>query len=211
MVRRRLPLRPWLLAALAASLPAAGCADRDPSAAAPFPAHTLRRDEAPPDVSGLIAQDGAPLDSAELAGKVVALTSVYACCPAACPALLAGLRAEIDKVPAELRGDLRVLAVSMDPERDTPEALAQLAANFGAGPEWRFLTGPKPRVDAILDEMQVERAWNAETGEIDHEVVVLLVDRAGRLAYRLGAPGGGDEGWHAAAIERLLREPAPRP
>lgn len=195
---------------LAAAL--GGCSRAEPgSGAPPFPANALRLDAAPPDPTGLIAHDGTVLGSDETAGRVLALTSVYACCPAACPELLTGLRAELDRVPEDLRADLRVLAVTMDPERDTPEALAQLAANFGAGPEWRFLTGPKPRVDALLDAMGVERAWNAETGEIDHNTVVLLVDRAGRLAYRLGAPGGGDEGWHAAAVEALLREPAPRP
>lgn len=193
-----------LLAALALGVLAA-CGGGAPGS---FPARSLRMAGAAPDLSGLTDHRGAPLLAEELRGKVVVMTSVYACCPLACPVLLTEARAAVDAVPQALRADLVVLAVTMDPEQDTPEKLAELAANFGAGPEWRFLTGTPERIAAVLDAMGVERARNAETGEIDHNTVFMFVDRAGRLAYRLGMPTESSRGWHAAAMTALLEERA---
>ncbi len=194
-----------LLAALA--LVGCGRAARSESASGPFPAQSLRVDQAAPDLNGLSDHHGAPVIGADLSGKVVLLTSIYACCPLACPVLLAETRLAVDALPPELRKDLVVLAVTMDPERDTPEKLADLAETFAAGPEWRFLTGSSARVNAVLDDMGVERQRNAETGEIDHNSVVLLLDRRGKLAYRLGKPDDAHRQWHVDAMSTLLREP----
>ncbi|MDA1259261.1 MAG: SCO family protein [Planctomycetota bacterium] len=179
------------------------------AALGPFPAKSLRVSETAPDLSGLIDHRGAVLDPTELNGKVVVVTSVYACCPLACPVLLTEARLAVDAVPALLRKDLVVFAVTMDPEQDTPEKLAELAETFGAGPEWRFLTGSAARISAVLDAIGVERERNAETGEIDHNAVFLFVDRAGKLAYRLGMPGESNRHWHTGAMTALLSEKPP--
>jgi len=176
---------------------------------APFPARSLRVAEPAPDLSGLLDHHGLALDADELRGKVVVLTSVYACCPLACPALLTEAQLAVDALPEALRRDLVVLAVTMDPERDTPEKLAELAENFGAGPEWRFLTGSMERINSVLDAMGVERERNAETGEIDHNAVFLFLDRTGKLAYRLGMPDENNRHWHVEAMTALLREKLP--
>jgi cytochrome oxidase Cu insertion factor (SCO1/SenC/PrrC family) len=216
------PARPLLLLAVPALL---ACGKEEPAAGdapfillgssapagteAPFPASSLRVAETPPDLIGLTDHAGAALAAADLEGKVVVMTSVYACCPLACPVLLTEARLAVDAVPADLRRDLVVLAVTMDPENDTPEKLAELAANFGAGPEWRFLTGDTARIGAVLDAMGVERERNAETGEIDHNTVFLFVDRAGKLAYRLGMPNEELRHWYVEAMASLLREKRP--
>lgn len=176
---------------------------------APFPADDLRLGLAPPDLTGLTDHRGATLAADDLRGKVVVMTSVYACCPLACPVLLSEAKTTIGQVPEELRGDLVVLALTMDPVNDTPEKLAELAVNFEAGPEWRFLTGDQARVESLLDEMGVARERNEETGEIDHNVIFLYADRAGRLAYRLGMPDEARRGWHVEAMTGLLREAKP--
>lgn len=215
----RAPLLPLALLTLGAcgdaTAPSASQSD-DSSVAAtsepardPFPARTLRVAETPPDLVGLTDHAGRPVVAEELRGKVVVMTSVYACCPLACPVLLTEARLAVEAVPAAMRKDLVVLAVTMDPEQDTPEKLAELAATFGAGPEWRFLTGTPERIGAVLDAMGVERERNAETGEIDHNAVFLFVDRAGKLAYRLGMPDETRRHWHVGAMTTLLAEKRP--
>jgi protein SCO1/2 len=47
--------------------------------------------------------------------------------------------------------DLFLYSLTVDPERDSPRALAELAARCGAGPGWRFLTGEP---EAMLDLRQ---------------------------------------------------------
>jgi protein SCO1 len=101
----------------------------------------------------LTDQTGRPVASSDLAGKVVVANFIFTTCTDVCP-LLSGTMAHIrDELrAARLLGDKAVLvSFSVDPENDTPAALAEYGARFGADPaEWRFLTGDRPRIDELL-------------------------------------------------------------
>ncbi len=60
-------------------------------------------------------------------GHPVLITMFYASCPAACPLIIDTLRATEKDLTAAQRADLRVLMISIDPERDTVAALRSLA------------------------------------------------------------------------------------
>ena len=60
-------------------------------------------------------------------GQPVLITMFYGSCPAACPLLIDTLRAVERAVPPAQRHQLRVLMVSIDPERDTVQSLSELA------------------------------------------------------------------------------------
>ena len=173
----------------------------------PFPAESLRTAFRPPDLA-LTNQLGEPIDLAALRGKVVMLTAVYASCGHTCPALLTQAKRAVAALdPAQLE-DLRVVAVTLDPENDTSEVLAGLAENHGMeAPLYNLVTGEPARVEAVLDQMEVARQRNPETGVIDHANLVLLIDRKGQVAYRLGL-GERQERWLTSALRVLLREPA---
>ncbi len=64
-------------------------------------------------------------------GHPVVVSMFYASCPAACPMLIADLQSFENSLSTEEKQDLRVVLVSLDPERDTPEALAKIAAEHG--------------------------------------------------------------------------------
>ena len=49
-----------------------------------------------------------------------------------------------------MKNDLRLLSISVDPERDTPAKLKEYADRIGAAPGWYFLTGPKDDVELAL-------------------------------------------------------------
>ncbi len=71
-----------------------------------------------------------PLTLDALRGRVVLLYFGYAGCPDVCPTSLAVLGSAMKKLtPAELER-VQGLFISVDPERDTPERLAQYAAFF---------------------------------------------------------------------------------
>ena len=79
------------------------------------------------------------------------------------------------------------VSITLDPARDTPEALASYARNFGADPAaWHFLTGPPDRVAGVI------AAWGmwakvGPSGAIDHPSRIFLLDQAGhrREIYNL--------------------------
>ena len=101
----------------------------------------------------LTDQTGRPFASSELAGKVVVANFIFTTCTDICP-LLTGTMARVrDELrSARLLGDKAMLvSFSVDPEQDTPTALAEYGARFGADPtEWKFLTGNRRQIDDLL-------------------------------------------------------------
>ena len=171
----------------------------------PFPAEELRTAYAAPEFA-LTNQAEETVDLAALRGTVVMLTAVYASCPRSCPAILGQATAAIAELAPEEREGLKVIAVTMEPERDSPEVLARLAKNHGLQlPLYNLVTGAPADVERLLDRMEIARQRDPETGVIDHANLFLLIDRDGRVAYRLGL-GDRQRRWLTSALRLLLKE-----
>ena len=173
----------------------------------PFPAESLRTELNPPELR-LENQLGQIVDLAALRGKVVLVTAIYASCPHTCPLILSQTKRAIAALPPDLPlQDLRVIGVTMDPERDTVKALAEFAElQELAVPTYQFVTGEPAVVERTLDSMGVARRRNPETGIIEHANLFLLIDRSGKLAYRFTL-GDRQERWLVEAVRILLDEP----
>ena len=197
-------------AALLVTSSAAGFAlteDRAPKGELPFPAEELRTAYEAPQFA-LTNQLRETVSVAGFQGDVVILTAVYASCPHTCPAILSQTRAAIAELSPEEREGLRVIAVTMDPQSDSPDVLRQLAKNHGMrSPLYHFVTGHPVDVERLLDRMEIARQRDAETGVISHANLFLLIDRDGRVAYRLGL-GERQQRWLVSALRVLLREEA---
>ena len=99
----------------------------------------------------LVTQDGREVAfySDVLKDRVVLLSFVFTHCTDACPTQSAKVAA-VQALVGASDPTLRFVSISVDPEHDTPAALAAYAANFQAGPNWTFLTGRKGDVDDVL-------------------------------------------------------------
>lgn len=90
----------------------------------------------------LTDQSGERLTSEDLRGKFVLYSFTYTNCPPPCgdvDTTMQAVQERLDEV--ELYGnEVEFVTISVDPERDTPEALAAHAAELGAGDTWRFAT-----------------------------------------------------------------------
>jgi protein SCO1 len=171
----------------------------------PFPAEDLRIAHRPPALA-LVSHTGEQVSLQEERGNVVLLTAVYATCGDTCPMLMAQAKRAVAGLDDAQRADLRVIAVTLDPERDTTEALAHMATAQGLlPPTYRLVTGLPDDVNRVLDQMGVTRKRNPETGVIDHANLFLLIDRNGKLAYRFTL-GDRQERWLGAALRLLLAE-----
>jgi protein SCO1/2 len=99
-------------------------------------------------------------------GHPVLIAMFYGSCPSACPTLTADIKAIERRLDAAARADLRVLLVSFDLARDTPDALARLVARHGVDPaRWTFAAAPEYR--------------RLPGGELSHSAVISLLDRDG--------------------------------
>ena len=146
---------------------------------------------APAPEFALIDQQGRPFASAELAGKVVVANFVFTTCTDICP-LLSGTMARIQdqlRPTGLLGGKVLLLSFSVDPEHDTPEALAAYAERFGADPaSWRFLTGERAQVESLLAtgfKLGAPRRVTAAEGraELVHSNRFVVVDPRGQIRW----------------------------
>jgi len=138
--------------------------------------------EAPP--FELVDQDGTRRALASLRGKVVLLDFIYANCPGPCP-ILTGTHVRVQRtLPEDVKPGVWFASVTLDPDRDTPQALKHYEKSRGADvASWSFFGGSRAEVDDVLTRYGVGKAPGPH-GEIQHVVVTFLIDRQGRIAKR---------------------------
>lgn len=145
----------------------------------------------------LVDQSGAAVDAASLRRRPVVMSFVFAHCQTVCPVLVATLR----KAGRQLApGEAAVALVTLDPWRDTPAALPELAARLELPAGARLLSGAPDDVVRLLDQLQVARERDLRTGDVSHAPVVVLVDADGRVAYRFNNPPAA---WIVEGVKRL--------
>ena len=90
----------------------------------------------------LTDQAGERITSEDLRGKFTLYSFTYTSCPPPCGDVDATMLAIQDRLnEVELYGtEVEFVTISVDPERDTPEALAAHAEGLGAGENWHFAT-----------------------------------------------------------------------
>jgi protein SCO1 len=179
----------------------------DPDAVEPFPGERIRTQLTVPEFA-LINQYSAPMALEDFRGRVVLMTAIYSRCATACPMLVLKAKAAIDELTPEEQAELTVMLVTLDPERDDPEALAASALAYGVdAPQYQFLNGPPSAVNALLDGLQVGRIRDDASGVIDHSNIYFLIDREGKIAYRLSL-SDRHQVWLVDALRALISEPA---
>ncbi len=83
-----------------------------------------------------------------LKDKVVLVSFFYINCPTAQPVLTTNFRLQ-GMLEERLGKELFLLTISVDPEKDGPDAIREFAGKFNPRPGWLFLTGKKENMDVI--------------------------------------------------------------
>ncbi|HEX4177935.1 MAG TPA: SCO family protein, partial [Rhizomicrobium sp.] len=151
-----------------------------------------------PRLSFHMTADGKPVTAEDFRGKVVALYFGYSHCPDVCPATLANLTDMAGKVHSP---DLRILFVTVDPDRDTDAVLADYAKAFS--PQVVGLRGSANELADLARRYRV--AYTVTKGppyEVMHSNAVFFFDRDGRA--RLVTTDTSDTTAMADDVKRLL-------
>jgi protein SCO1/2 len=130
----------------------------------------------------LTNQDGQPVSLSSLRGKVVAVTFIYTRCPLPdyCPRMITNLQAVERRFPDRVNTDLALVAVTFDPQFDTPQRLKEYARFFKSDkPGWQFLTGSIDDITRVTQLFGVE-FW-PEEGLITHTLQTAVIDKEGKL------------------------------
>jgi len=98
----------------------------------------------------LLDQDGRKLRLASdaVAGKVVVVSFVYTNCADTCPMVSHTFSQVQEQLGALMEDRVRLLSLTVDPARDTPERLKEYAASFHPQRGWLWLTGQPANVTA---------------------------------------------------------------
>ena len=142
-------------------------------------------------------------------GHPVLITLFYGSCPMTCPLLIDTLRAVERAVPSQQRAGLRVLMITIDPQRDTPRALQALAKQRGIDTSrWTLAQVDEKNVRKIAAMLNIQYRALPDGG-YNHSSIVTLLDPAGDIVMQSSVLGKAD----AALVDaiRAAGTLAPRP
>lgn len=180
-----------------------GCGS--PEIAAPDPVAAALAEPLPDDSiyqldTALETHGGATTTLAIHRGHPTVVSMFYANCPMACPMLIQEVQRLEAALSPEDRAELRVLLVSLDPGRDTPELMSGVVATHQLDTgRW---TLARPSDEAAVREVAAVLGIQYRAladGEMNHSSILTLVDRQGRIQARIDGLGHD----HGPILEKL--------
>lgn len=163
----------------------------------------------------LVNQLGDTVRTSDLRGRIWVASFIFTNCTGVCPLISTRMAALRDRLREKgLLGEaVRLVSITVDPERDTPGVLREYAARYGGSPpaEWAFLTGQPP--DAMRRMIQegfhltavgpTEARGTPGTAhanyQVQHSPRVLLIDPDGVVRGTYNAT-------EANAIDRIMAD-----
>ena len=131
----------------------------------------------------LTGDDGQPFTNASLTGHWTLVFAGFTSCPDVCPTTLTLLKGVMADLGARTQA-LKVLLLSVDPARDTPERLAHYVHYFD--PRFTGATGSEAQLEALSRAMSFVYAKvpgaTPDTYTMDHSASLMLINPQGQLA-----------------------------
>ncbi|HVT36911.1 MAG TPA: SCO family protein [Nevskiaceae bacterium] len=136
----------------------------------------------------LVADDGQPFTLQRLRGHWTLIFPGFTHCPDVCPTTLALLK----QVRVRLAGkpDVQVVFLSVDPQRDTPQALSTYVHYFD--PAFTGVTAAEPELSRVATQLAI--AYEKVPGpspdsySMDHSAALVLVNPQAQVAAYLSPP-----------------------
>jgi protein SCO1/2 len=128
----------------------------------------------------LVDHTGKPRRLEDWRGKVVVLFFGFTHCPDVCPTTLADISQAIKQLGPDAER-VQVLVVSVDPERDTPDALGKYVTAFD--PRFLGLRGDLAATKKVTSEFKIyfEKRKQGDSYSVDHSAQSYVIDPQGRL------------------------------
>ena len=154
----------------------------------------------------LTERSGKTYTLSDLRGTIWIADFFYTTCPGPCPMMSSRLSALQEKFSNV--ADVRLVSISTDPEKDSPEVLQEYANRFKAGANWLFFTGEKQAIFSLANKgfklSVTEERNNPEP--ITHSTKLVLVDRAGVVRGFYEGIGADDSARLVTDVDRLRKE-----
>ncbi|WP_250633335.1 SCO family protein [Pinirhizobacter soli] len=147
-----------------------------------------------PDLAFKLTDDnGKPVTAADYRGKVLLVYFGYTHCPDVCPLTLAQLHVVMQRLGAKA-DDARILFVSVDPARDTPQTMHAYVNAFDKRAVG--LVGPDKDIEALAKQLRSAYTREPDKGDgsydVSHSSAIYLFDRDGK-ARVLATPSASQD------------------
>lgn len=130
------------------------------------------------------SQNGENLEMKDLKGKVLVMVMIYTSCKAACPRLVADMRNIEQRLPENIKDDVTLVLVSIDPEVDTPKRLKAFAVeNKMDGDQWLFLRSTEANTREFAAVLAINYKKIAPL-EFSHSNIISVFNADGELSYQ---------------------------
>jgi protein SCO1/2 len=126
---------------------------------------------------------GQPVNIKSYRGKAVLVTFIYDHCPDICPLIVSHLHTAQAELGPQAR-KLQIIAVSVDPEGDTPKTVKRFLAEHRMTGKMQYLIGSRPRLERTW------RAWHIEAASkptknnpdaVEHSALIYGISGAGNI------------------------------
>ena len=129
-------------------------------------------------------QDGSARRLDDFEGNPVVLSMVFTHCSYACPLIVRDMKRIGAELPDDVRDRARFVLVSLDPERDTPEALRRFAEAHALDLDrWTLLRGEEEQVRLLATLLGVRYRQQAD-GQFAHTSLISILDEEGEIVQQ---------------------------
>ena len=152
----------------------------------------------------LVGADGKPVTDRNFRGRYMLIFFGFTHCPDICPAELQVIAQALEQLGDKAKKVVPIF-ITLDPERDTPEAMANYVKSFG--PNFVGLTGSPEAIAAAAKAYRVayskvENKASADDYSVDHSALAYLMDPEGRYVTHFSYGLSTDQ--MAEKLEKLL-------
>jgi protein SCO1/2 len=126
---------------------------------------------------------GKPVKIEEYRGKAVFVTFIYVHCPDICPVIVSNMRAAQEELGPKAE-DAQFIAVSVDPENDTPEAVGEFLKARQMTGRIQYLVGSRPQLEKVWENWNVvsrDDPSRANPDVVEHSAPIYGISASGRL------------------------------
>jgi len=121
----------------------------------------------------------------ELKGQPVIISMIYGSCTTACPVLVHDVKRLYASLDKDTQKQIKLVMVSFDTARDTPEALAEYVKQYQlSNDNWLFLNGSEQDIRTLATVLGV-RYRQRPDGDFDHSNLITILDKQGVIAKRI--------------------------
>ena len=152
----------------------------------------------------LVGADGKPVTDRDYRGRYMLIFFGFTHCPDICPAELQVIAQALEQLGDKAKKVVPIF-ITLDPERDTPEDMANYVKSFG--PNFVGLTGSQEAIAAAAKAYRVayskvENKDSAGDYSVDHSALVYLMDPEGQYVTHFSYGLSADQ--MAEKLEKLL-------